>query len=321
MALKLKPQAQTYNHKIHGVSQSILTTYMACRKKSELKLAGWRPVRMGKAMVFGILAHDVIGEAFSELSEPPSLAWVQKKLREAMAKVAAENGRMSAESLEEMNHSAAVLAGILPLYFQNYASEFDKANWLMVESNFNVNIPGVPFPMVGRYDRVRRVNGKPWLYETKTKSRIEDDYLTEMLHFDIQDGVYLQAILAELKEMPCGVVYDVLRNPGLKQKVAEGDDAFLARIIDDVKARPEFYFIRYEVAIDKAEMSSFATELSRIAQDFDWWRAGKLPTFKNTMACKTSWGMCEMMPICAREDYSNFHQRVEMFPELKETKK
>ncbi|MEK7093364.1 MAG: PD-(D/E)XK nuclease family protein [Patescibacteria group bacterium] len=312
---------QTYDHKVHGVSQSILTTYMSCKQKSELKLAGWRATRLGKAMVFGIMAHDVIGEAFSQLDAPPALSWVQRSLREAMAKVKSENPRMSVESLEEMNHSAAVLVGILPIYFQHYKSEFDKANWVMVESNFRVNIPGVPFPMVGRYDRVRRVKGKLWLYETKTKSRVEDDYLTEMLHFDIQDGVYLQAILAETKEMPVGVVYDVLRNPGLKQKVAETDDAFQKRIIDDVVARPEFYFIRYEVVIDKSDMQSFQLELARIANEFDAWREGEIATWKNTMACKTSWGMCEMIPICARNDYSNFNQRTEMFPELKETKK
>ncbi len=320
--IKLKPQMQTYDHRRDGVSQSILTTFMACRKKSELKLAGWRPIKPGKAMIFGILAHDVIGEAFSELSAPPAPAWVAARLREAVAKVTTDhNGRLSSESVEDMNMSAGILLAVLPLYFDYYKSEFDKVNWIKIESNFRVAVPGISFPVVGRYDRVRRVNGKPWLYETKTKGRIEDDYLTEMLHFDIQDGTYLQAMLQELKEMPCGVVYDVLRNPGLKQKVSESDSDFIARIVADVNARPEFYFIRYEVAIGADEMSSFREELVRIAEEFDMWRDGKLKVWKNTMACKTSWGMCEMIPICARNDYSNFVQRTEMFPELKETKK
>ena len=320
--MKLNKELALYNHKVDGVSQSILTTFMACRQKSKLKLEGWRHIKPGNALTFGTIAHDVIGEAFSQLEAPPSPAWVRTALKKATEAVTAERGgRLSAEAVEGMEHSASVLLGLLPLYFQHYESEFDKKNWVMIESNFRVNIPGVPFPMVGRYDRVRRVKGKLWLYETKTKGRIEDDYLTEMLHFDIQDGVYLQAILAELKEIPVGVVYDVLRNPGLKQKVAESEDAFVQRIVADVQSRPEFYFVRYEVAIDKTDMDSFGEELARIAKDFDDWRDGKLSTWKNTMACKTSWGMCEMIPICARNDYSNFVQRKEMFPELARTTK
>lgn len=315
--MKLKREMQHYDHKVDGVSQSILTTFMACKKKSELKLQGWRHIKPGAAMVFGILAHDVIGEAFSQFSTLPPVTWVRNALKLAVDKVTQEHeGRLSVEATDAMNHSAAVLLGVLPLYFEHYKSEFDKSNWIMIESNFRVQLPNVPFPMVGRYDRVRRIKGKPWLYETKTKGRIEDDYLTEMLHFDIQDGVYLQAILAELNEMPVGVVYDVLRNPGLKQKVGEDDNAFLQRIVADVKARPEHYFIRYEVAIGATEMKDFAIELAKIASDFHDWRNGKTSTWKNTMACKTSWGMCEMIPICARNDYSNFVQRKEMFPEL-----
>lgn len=320
--LKLNTEIQMYDHKVHGVSQSILTTFMSCRQKSALKLDGWRHVRPGNAMLFGTIAHDVIGDAFAQFDAPPDLGWIRSRLRQAVTRIGEEHeGRLGTDALEGMEHSAAVLLGMLPLYFEYYKTEFDKSNWAMIESNFRVNIPGVPFPMVGRYDRVRRIKGKPWLYETKTKGRIEDDYLTEMLHFDIQNGVYLQAILAELKEIPVGVMYDVIRNPGLKKGVKETSEGFVDRIIADVKSRPEWYFVRFEVVIEKSDMKSFGDELVKIATEFDRWRKGELPTFKNTSACKTSYGMCEMMPICSRGDYNNFVQRKEMFPELtRETK-
>lgn len=299
-----------YDPRVNGVSQSMLTTFMSCRQKAKLKLEGWRYIRPGAALILGTMAHEVIAQAFETLNAPPSQEWIKKALRHAVAKVEEEhNNRLSAEAVQKMEKSAAVLTVLLPLYFQYWKKDFGSKDWIKVESKFKVQIPGMPFPVMGYYDRVRRIQGKPWLFETKTKGKIEEDFLTEMLHFDFQNGLYLQSLMQELGEIPRGVVYDVLRNPGLKEKEGEAFEEYLKRVEKDVKKRPQHYFIRFEVAIDKKEIAEFTSELIKVGNEFELWMNGKLPTYKNTTACRTSYGACDMLPICARQDYSNFARR------------
>lgn len=292
-----------------GVSQGLLTTFMACRRKAEIQLQGWRKIRPGAALLFGVVGHAVLAEAFQTLKEPPTKDWLKARLRQAVKDTAAEfEGRLSADAVQNLENSAAILLVMLPYYFQKYKKDFGPASWVKIEDEFRVPFPGVSFELYGYFDRVKRVGGKLWLHETKTKSRVDEDYLMESLHFDFQLGYYLQALWLELKEVPAGVVYDILRNPGLEQKKSESFDDYLKRIEADVKKRPEFYFIRFEVKIGKKEVEEFAEQIRIIGGEFEAWKRGELKTFRNTTACKGLW-TCDFLPICSRDDYSGFFQK------------
>lgn len=302
--------AVPFDEKARGVSVTLLQSWLTCRKKALLKLQGWKVIRPSQALTYGSMAHEIIASAFSKLDAPPKKAWIEKELDRVLKKSQEELGRViPAETQQMLERCAGMLSAILPVYFDYYKEDFEKLSWEKIEAAFDYHHEGLGMRMVGVYDALFRLKGKLWLKETKTSSQIDEDSMIELLHYDFQLGFYLLSLFRQTKELPKGVIYDILRKPSLKQGVKETLVQFLNRIREDVAARKDFYFVRFEVAVSKKEIEDFERELVGILSDFKRWVSGDVPTYRNTTACKNRWGLCECVPICARADYSGFIQR------------
>lgn len=295
------------NSLLPRVSQSALTRYLECRMKAKLSREGWKSIRSSDPLTFGSLAHYVIEHVFRDLKRMPTEAEI-KKLVDAASKEA-DVGRASPAQIESIEKSCRILDLELPHYFQRWRLDFVECEFSLIEAEFDLPYKNI-CRQYGFFDRVFRRKGKLWLTDTKTKSRIEDENIMEMLHIDFQFMYFLVALRKLAGEQPAGAVMDILRRPNLRPGKTETDVKFYARMAEDFKERPEHYFVRFEVTVDKAELDDFEKELDVLLPEYVAWRGGKIPTFKNTTACMAKGFTCEFLPICARKDYT-MHQKIQ----------
>jgi len=139
-----------------------------------------------------------------------------------------------------------------------------------------------------------------------------------VLPFEWQVNIYLTATRKLSGQDPGGVVYNLIRRPQLRQKQGESLRDFAKRISNDINKRPDFYFVRVELAVNSDDLASFHKQLEQMVGDFlDWWH-GRQGHYKESPHCVTRYGNCPMLPICGRNDYTRHYKRETVFRELVE---
>jgi hypothetical protein len=300
-----------------GMTQGILTTFMRCREEAKNYLEGLEQVRASAALQFGSLAHRTLETIYRGWKKVPPQSVVLSTLdsiyKEFMKE---EGGRLSPEGLENLHTNSAILKAVMPSYFIHNADDFKANNWLELEEKFSVPSPIPGVNLVGRIDGVHKQKKEVWLFESKTKSRIEEDNLTDALSFDFQTNVYQYAVRHKYKVKPQGVLYNIIRRPGQKLKKDENLVSFSQRIEEEVKKDPSYYFLRYEISIPGTEFERFEGELKSVIEEFLKWWKGELAHYRNTSSCLQRFGPCRFLPKCANNDVGLYNQREHMFPEL-----
>jgi len=115
---------------------------------------------------------------------------------------------------------------------------------------------------------------------------------------------------------PSGVLYNVIRRPGLRLGKTETMPQFGKRIEKDILKRTDFYFFRFEVATDKSDIAKWSIEFEDMVTDFlDWWE-GKCGHYKNTGSCVTKYGRCQFLGACAEGQFHTLMKRPRVFREL-----
>lgn len=306
-----------YNPYNDGVSQGLLATFMRCRQEAKNFLLGLEQLRASSPMQFGSIAHRVLELVYLEHKTAPSRKEVLRTLNKVIREFQKEEGRrLSPEGLENLETNAAILEAVLPEYFKFYKAEFGASKWLELEQVFKVESPIVGVPLVGRIDGAFMQRKELWLFESKTKGRIEEESLTDSLAFDFQTNLYQYILGKKYNKVPTGVLYNIIRRPGQRLKQKESLKQFTSRILEEITAQPDHYFLRYEIISPSTESSRFQQELHDVLKEFiDWWE-GKLPTYRNTSSCIQRYGPCRFLPLCASGDKTMYRNREEMFPEL-----
>jgi hypothetical protein len=159
------------------------------------------------------------------------------------------------------------------------------------------------------------------LFETKTKSRLGEageSNLTDMLSFELQVNLYLGAIWADDGVAPAGLLYNIIRRPNLQRKKTETFAIFQRRVAQDVAKRPEYYFIRMRMTVDKKELEREGREQAAMINDFMMWYRGEVGHYKNSDHCENKYGTCEFLKVCSAGDYTGFYKRPTVFRELEE---
>lgn len=311
---------EKYDPYKHGITQGLLTTFMRCREEARNRIRGLEQVRASAPLQFGSLAHRVLELTYRKYRECPSAKQVLSVLEKVRQDFMKEEGsRLSAEGLENLELNTAVLEAILPEYFKFYKGDFKEHKWVELEEKFCVPSPVPGVNLVGRIDGALRLKSKKLtLFESKTKGRIEEDSLLDTLAFDFQNNVYQYALRQKYKEQPEGVLYNIIRRPGQRLKKEESFDSFTKRIHEEIIKEPDYYFIRFEVAVPRTELKRFEVELKDVVTEFVKWWKGELPTYRNTSACMQKYGPCAFLPKCANGETGLYRNREVHFPELQD---
>lgn len=326
---------KTYNPERDGVSFTLLQRFKNCRELARLYLKGWRPKSTSMGQVFGSISHSLFQKVYEDvrakkLHGPPSDKYVQKHVAEVEKQWRTDNPKADDETLERLEVTCAIAEAVLPVYFRFWDKDF-AIKWNPPETEFKhpfeVEHPFTKKKMKtflrGKIDASFYDKGKvrPWLLETKTKSRIGESgesNLTDILPHEMQVGIYLLMLQVILKKAPAGLLYNIVRRPSVKPKKKESMPAFAARIIKDVKKRPEYYFLRLRMTVDSQDLFRREQELKDVVSDFLLWWKGEIGHYKNSDYCENKYGTCMMLPICGRGDYSRHYRKQEILSEMEE---
>jgi hypothetical protein len=321
---KIAKKGVLYDLERDGITQTILRTFMECRRKAELMLLGLSPKKRSGALDFGSFTHDVLEFLYTEAQQAYPEPWIPElPLMTRVVKVREEWLRSNEYStqddagLQALERDAGILETLLPHYVRMWTQDFNGAlEWTNLESEFCVPAPGHPnVPLRGKFDGNYQRKRALWLFETKTKGRIDGEGLSNALPLDLQVHFYLYALAKQTGRKPRGVLYNIIRRPQLRQGKNETLKAFLNRIDKDIEKRPDHYFTRFEVPISRDEMKVFDEELTSMVDDFVQWQHGVLKTYKNGSACLRPWA-CQFLPVCGQGSTDGFYVRDRVFPEL-----
>lgn len=190
---------------------------------------------------------------------------------------------------------------------------------LAAEQVFEFPLPGHtnrrPKLYAGKIDVIGELDdGRVAVGEYKTATEKLDkgsDYWRRLL-IDRQISGYI--VGARVLGYPAEtVLYDAARLPGLRQKLLtkqqraltgepdgtrESLDQYAARLMDDIAARPDWYYARETIDRLDADIARQLDELAMYGKMID--TARKLNHWpRNTDACRSIWGLCPYFGPCA----------------------
>lgn len=182
--------------------------------------------------------------------------------------------------------------------------------WGTPDRLFKCDRAGVKFQVLagttivkGEFDAVgtRHDTGAQVLLEVKTTS--EDispgsPYWRRIAATDPQPLVYLAAAKA-MGWKASQVLWDVMRKPILRRKVKESAEDFELRILEDILARPGFYFQRQTIVRFEADHESYVKDVAGTVRLMQVVREMGPNAPKNPDACTTRWGsLCRYFDVC-----------------------
>jgi len=308
-----------------GVSQSLLGQFLTCRQLCRYNLEGWTSRSTSAAMTNGTIGHAVLQYVYDaqrqkKMGIVPTPQQLKLILKQVEALWLKENPRPSTFMLQDLEMALLNAEVIMPIYFDYWKEDFKKLMWEKLEGEFKipyVTKDGHKTFIRGKMDGVFKRNGL-WLFESKFKSRIEEEDIVDTLSIDLQVMLYLWALSKGYNLYPSGVLYNIVRRPGLKLNKAESLPNFGKRIQQDVLKRKDFYFYRFEVATDKGDIQKWSLEFEQLMSDFLNWWDGKVGHYKNTGNCITKYGRCWGLTPCVENDFHSLRKRDKVFKELEE---
>lgn len=308
----------------HGVTQGLLGMFIDCRVRCRWWLDMWEQPGSRLPLLFGTAGHEVlegIYRYYAQNKRPRKLDALGEEVRQLAVSLVGtwserERAVMADQGLlEDLEYIEWVLPSLMQEYAKFYATDFTRLKWVGLEQEFANDFDG--YLLRGKRDGVFRVKSALWVLETKFKGQIRTAELNDTLAFDFQNLFYLLNTELEMvgKRMG-GVLYNIVRRPQLRQGKDEDWGAFCQRVADDAAKRPEFYFVRFELAYPKKVIRAFRDDLAIKLQDFEAWLNGRLPTYKNEAACTTVYGRCNYLQACAQGTPAGYVERERIFPEL-----
>jgi len=321
----------SYDLKTDGVTKTLLNHFIECPLKADYFLQGWESKKLPMHIHWGSIFHDV-----------KEIVYTNKVLRRKkvtdiyiskVIKRIAKNyrkGTWTADEEQEFEIMLGQISAIVKPYFDMWKVHDRKLDYLPFEEAFLTKVHGGTVgkvPMRGRWDGlfIRKGDDKVWVQETKTKAQISPN-LSAVIPRDLQVNMYqLAAELLTGKEV-AGVLYDVVRRPGLrrhkgsKNKPQETLPDFINRIRVDIEKRPQHYFQRIEVVLDKKEYNAWKKkEFPKLIRRFSLWLKNGRGGSKVGMPCINRYGgLCQYFPICSYQQTEGFKIREHVFPELED---
>jgi hypothetical protein len=307
----------------HGVTQGLIGNFIDCRERTRLWLQGWELPGGRLALRFGDAGHKCLEDLYAYYSQNKAPRKMASLIEEVQLltdqTVTAWGERERAKTtdpsaIEDTEYIEPVMVALMPEYARFYKKDFAGKKWVGLEQEFAVDFHDAI--LRGKRDGVFKLKGALWVLESKTKSQIVEATLNDTLAFDLQNLFYLLATKLETKKRVAGVLYNIIRRPGLRQGAKESFEAFCTRVTEDIAKRPEWYFKRFELAYPKPEIDRFTDETKYKLDDLRAWLGGDAPTYRNERACTTQYGRCDYLKACAQGNTAGYIKREKLYPEL-----
>ena len=324
-------------------------SYINCREQTHLRYRElWSSKDDPIFREFGSCFHWLIPWALdSQFKKPPGESSIRHALGFYYTLWLKQNPKPTNKKVEQMDYVLGLAEKVLPAYLKRWQGDYPKEKYKMgcdvvrikkwmsfeelwkeayefktqqldtlgkiIEKIFQVFLRG-------KFDGVFEDAKKAlWLFETKCLSVIKEDEIMELLPLDIQCMLYLLAIKLKYGKKPKGVLYNIVRRPGLRQGKNETIKQLLGRVEKDVNdpKRQDHYFKRIEMVIDWSEVEEWQkTFLDPVLMEIRAWSQGKIKTWMNPDALTSKYGRCELYHLIVHSAKQNFFQRKCVYNEL-----
>lgn len=319
-----------------GITQSGLDRFNSCREQFSLEyIDGYTSRAFSVPLEFGTIIHLAI-QRQEEIKSRKSADDLIREICEAYhkARFPQLRGRLDQDSMAKTLAMAEVL---FPLYYEHNVEDDALQKWTSREHLFEVpyeiplagGIGSAKVTLRGIQDSTYRTKKKDLLglFETKTKSQIDDNAIASGLRADLQSMFYLNALQIETGETPKELLYNIIRRPGQKYLDRDTYATFKLRIKDDIKKRPSYYFRRWEVNVIASDIEQFRTRVldPALRLMLQWWESVKdYPFdrwrspyhFANLSALHTKYGSATMYGLMVLGRRKDYFVRSSVFPEL-----
>lgn len=296
-----------------GITQSLITSYLKCRREFLFKLNRWTNAKKAKSYAFGSIAHETLDKVYTyymEHKKLPGLTLIKEWVNTY------DKGRpnwLPLSKAEEIERYKGVCYVLITEYIRYYRDDFKPGRLLGAEDLFDNRWHN--YRLRGKKDLRFLIAQKIWIMETKTSSRIEEETLMDRLSFDFQNLFYVHNEEVSEKRNVEGVLYNILRNPGLKV----GGLSLLQycnKVRKDIRKRPGHYFKRYEIPYTPADKSEFKKELVVILSEIhQFLMDGKIRAYKNPRSCVGKFP-CSFLKACSTGLMMGYKQNEKLFKEL-----
>ena len=349
MKAKIRRKTQGWTFNKDGVSQGFIHYFLACREQTRLVYKElWTSHYEPLFREFGSAFHWLLAEIYGKYKSP-QLPTVKRMINQYDVLWRKENPRPNQARLNQQELVYGLCEKVLPAYLKRYDGDLTTGKYKM---GYNVIRPVkwiasettwkqkhiVPIPKLGylgevipksfevfirgKFDQVfEDKKGKLWLFETKCLSVINEDEIMQLLPEDIQCLLYLLAIKLIYKKKPAGVLYNIVRRPGLRQGKDETLKGLLARVEKDINTpnRQNHYFKRIEMAIDWSEIEIWQEKfLNPILMEIRDWDKGNACHWQNPDALTSRYGRCTMFDMLVKKDRTRYYRRKFVFNELQD---
>lgn len=326
MKVKLKkivlPKTIVYDPYRIGVTQSLIGTWMNCREAARNHLNRIRPKKPNESFLFGSYVHHLHEYFIKDIETATNFSSrevVQKWVQTYLMKFRTSYKEIKEFKAEEIERNLTTASILFENYILHYSKDYKKKHWVDAEHTFEASFDiGVKKPIIlrGQMDGIFEQDGL-WILETKTKSRMNEDTLMDMLSQDFQSFFYLTALKAITGKTPKGVLYNILRKPGLRQGKKETKENFRNRLIETISKESDHYFVQYEIRVAESHIRDFENKLKVILREFvRWWENGDAYHFNNLEYCENKYGACPFLALCSQGNQNMYKILDHYFTEL-----
>lgn len=277
-----------------SLSYSSIDTFQSCQRKYYYsRVLRVQPKKRPTYFVVGEAIHAFLEQHYKGMPNPSgAIDEVFKKVSTSL---------MDADQVHYLACDLAMSKGIAGAYPKFYEQDFHTYTKFVPEQKFELNFG--PFNYTGFLDMLMQdAAGDWWILETKTVSAqtMSDDYL-QRVKIDWQVTGYMYAARKILGVLPRGVVYNVIKKPGIRLKKGETKSTFQTRVRDEYSkfAHEKGYFTRAEVLIGMGQLKMWKSEVMQVGADIVSRHESKKQQWPmSTGACIGKYGSCQYLPAC-----------------------
>jgi len=129
-----KTSKSFYNLEKDGITQGLLMTWLACRKKARWFLQGYSPKSVSMGLTFGTIVHGINEYAYASihkgsLKTVPSSQLVRTYIKQVEAQWRLDNPRADKSSLENLELALLIAEATMPLYFDYWKKDLKEIKW------------------------------------------------------------------------------------------------------------------------------------------------------------------------------------------------
>lgn len=275
-------------------TQSELATFCDCRVKHQLSYDQLlKPKQLHLPFHLGTVMHEWLASYYQ--GKPLSMVDINKQ-------VLATSGECTAAVLEEIDVALGGMRALAEVY--PTVDPVKKLGLTVkgVEQPWQSQDPNVPNrALTGRGDLYAVDKDKKlWVIDHKLMSRI-DQRLMDSFVLNTQAQTYLLGARTDPTLRLYGLklggfIPNVLRKPALRRKDTEGEDNFIRRIAEDIKARPAEYFWHEQMVYQEDVSRRFEDVVFGIVKEM---RNPQRFIYPNFSQCETVYGRCPFHGMCS----------------------